>query len=112
MAHNRPPLPMGILAWFSGSVANTGQTTFEKQYNFAENVIEYATVRLGTELMNLEQIGYKLIFTSYDSFLHVVCSPQTLPPSGKIFYKQKSKMAATNTITHNKVPSKCKKYGM
>jgi len=26
--------------------------------------------RPGAELVNPEQIGYKLIFTSYDSFLH------------------------------------------
>ena len=31
----------------------------------------------GAELVNPEQIGYKLIFTSYDSFLHVVCHSES-----------------------------------
>ena len=41
-----------------------------------------------------------------------ILSPQTLPPSGKIFYSQKSKMSAINTITHSDVAPKFEKYGI
>jgi len=37
----------------------------------------------GAELVNPEQIGYKLIFTSYDSFVYVVCHSES-PNSGTL----------------------------
>ena len=41
--------------------------------------------------------------------MQVRSSTGLLPLMGKIFYSQKSKMAATNTVTYDKVAPKCHK---